>query len=204
MPRKRAPRRSGRRGICGWGCEAAAVLGAGIGLHEAVDRTSSGKQSAQPPFPYNVAPAKAGAQIECRLAVGQPGRNQRWKTGLCCSQIRDLRMGSSLLSGAVLATFNWSENRRAGHLQDRRPAHPAPHAPWRVISARRADKLLREKLSERVFAVRVRAFNRSYGGAELNMHLSLSQDMTPLADFLKTMKDKGLHGVTAGVERGTI
>jgi len=78
------------------------------------------------------------------------------------------------------------------------------HAPWRVISARRADKLLREKLFERVFAVRVRAFNRSYGGAELNMHLSLSQDMTPLADFLKTMKDKGLHGVTAGLERGTI
>jgi hypothetical protein len=77
-------------------------------------------------------------------------------------------------------------------------------APWRVISARRADRLLREKLFERVFAVRIRAFNRSYGGAELNMHLSLSQDMTPLADFLRIMKDKGLHGVTAGLERGTI
>jgi hypothetical protein len=77
-------------------------------------------------------------------------------------------------------------------------------APWRVISARRADKLLREKLFDRVFAVRIRSFNRSYGGAELNMHLSLSQDMTPLKDFLQVMKDKGLHGVTAGLERGTI
>ena len=73
-----------------------------------------------------------------------------------------------------------------------------------VISARRADRLLREKLFERVFAVRVRAFNRSYGGAELNMHLSLSQDMTPLSDFLQIMKDKGVHGVPAGIERGTI
>ncbi len=77
-------------------------------------------------------------------------------------------------------------------------------APWRVISARRADKLLREKLFERVFAVRVRSFNRSYGGAELNMHLSLNQDMTPLEEFLKVMNEKGLHGVTAGLERGTI
>lgn len=58
-----------------------------------------------PCLPHNVAPAKAGAQIECRPAVGQPGRNQRWKAGLCCSQIRDLCMGSSLQSGAILSTL---------------------------------------------------------------------------------------------------
>jgi len=77
-------------------------------------------------------------------------------------------------------------------------------ATWRVLSARKADKLLREKLFDRVFAVRVRAFNRNYRNAELDMHFSLSQDMTPLHRFLEIIRDKGLHGVTAELERGTV
>jgi len=56
----------------------------------------------------------------------------------------------------------------------------------------------------RTFAVRVKSFARSYGGAELNMHFSISQDMTPLQRFLDIVKDKGLHGITAELERGTV
>jgi hypothetical protein len=77
-------------------------------------------------------------------------------------------------------------------------------APWHVLSARRANQILREKLFERVFAVRVKSFARSYGGAELNMHFSISQDMAPLQRFLGIIKDKGLHGITAELERGTV
>lgn len=77
-------------------------------------------------------------------------------------------------------------------------------APWHVLSARRANQILRERLFERVFAVRVKSFARSYGGAQLNMRFSLSQDMTPLQRFLGIIRDKGLHGITAELERGTV
>ncbi|MGD9602335.1 MAG: hypothetical protein AB7O21_00680 [Gammaproteobacteria bacterium] len=75
---------------------------------------------------------------------------------------------------------------------------------WYVLSARRANQILREKLFERVFAVRVKSFARNYAGAELNMHFSLRHDMTPLQRFLGIIKDKGLHGITAELERGTV
>lgn len=77
-------------------------------------------------------------------------------------------------------------------------------SPWRVISARRADLLLRETLFERVYAVRVRAFTRNYRNAELDMHFSLSSDMTPLIDLLKQIGDLGLHGVVGKLERGLL
>lgn len=46
-------------------------------------------------------------------------------------------------------------------------------APWRVISAHRADRLLHKLLFERVYAVRVRGFASSYRRAEVDMHLSI-------------------------------
>jgi len=77
-------------------------------------------------------------------------------------------------------------------------------ADWRVISARKADLLLRERLFERVFAVRVRAFARNYRNAELDMHFSLKEDLTPLEEFLEILKSHGLHGLTARLERGLV
>jgi hypothetical protein len=77
-------------------------------------------------------------------------------------------------------------------------------AEWRVLSARRANDLLRKLLFERVFAVRVRAFARNYRNAELDMHFSIRQDLTPLGDFLGLLKNSGLHGLTARLERGVI
>ena len=78
------------------------------------------------------------------------------------------------------------------------------NAEWRVISARKADNLLRSKLFDRVYAVRVRAFARNYRNAELDMHFSLKEDLTKLDEFLELLKTRGLHGLTAHLERGTV
>jgi hypothetical protein len=77
-------------------------------------------------------------------------------------------------------------------------------ATWYVLSARRADKLLRELLFDRVYGVRVRAFARNYGGAELDMHFSLSKDLTKLTDFLATLRNDGLTKVLGMLERGAM
>jgi hypothetical protein len=77
-------------------------------------------------------------------------------------------------------------------------------AEWRIISARKADQLLRNMLFERVYAVRVRSFARNYRNAELDMHFSISQDLTRLAEFLSLIKNTGLHGVTGHLERGLV
>lgn len=75
-------------------------------------------------------------------------------------------------------------------------------ADWYVISARRADRLLREKLYERVYALKVRNFTRVFRGAEVDMHFSLSQDLIPLQTFLGTLRESGSHAVTSRLERG--
>jgi hypothetical protein len=77
-------------------------------------------------------------------------------------------------------------------------------APWRILSARRAENLLRERLFERVYAVRIRGFNRSYRNAEVDMHFSLASDMTPLPDLLGKIASTGLHRVAAELERGLL
>lgn len=75
-------------------------------------------------------------------------------------------------------------------------------ADWYMLSARRADKLLREKLFNRVFALRVRNFARAFRGAELDMHFSLSNDLTPLPTFLETLRERGPQAVSTYLERG--
>jgi hypothetical protein len=76
------------------------------------------------------------------------------------------------------------------------------HGSWHVLSARRADKLLREKLFERVYALRIRGFAQQFRGAELDMHFSLSTDLTPLDTYLHTLRESGYPMVTTLLERG--
>lgn len=73
---------------------------------------------------------------------------------------------------------------------------------WYILSARKADKLLREFLFERVFALKIRNFAQVFRGAELDMHFSLSRDLTPLRSFLNTLRKEGTHKVTTLLERG--
>jgi hypothetical protein len=77
-------------------------------------------------------------------------------------------------------------------------------ADWFVLSARRADRLLREKLYDRVFALRVRGFAQHFRRAELDMHFSLSEDLTPLDRFLNTLKIEGQTKVASMLERGAL
>ena len=73
---------------------------------------------------------------------------------------------------------------------------------WYVLSARRADILLRKLLFERVFALRVRNFARAFRGAELDMHFSLSTDLIPLRTFLRALRAGGPQHITTLMERG--
>jgi hypothetical protein len=77
-------------------------------------------------------------------------------------------------------------------------------AEWRVISARRADHLLRSLLFERAYALRVRAFAQNYRGAELDMHFSISKDLHPLQELFDTLRDHGMTGLVSRLERGTL
>jgi hypothetical protein len=73
---------------------------------------------------------------------------------------------------------------------------------WYILSARRADKLLRELLFDRVFALRVRGFAQQFRAAELDMHFSLSRDLIPLKRFLATLREEGATKVATLLERG--
>lgn len=73
-------------------------------------------------------------------------------------------------------------------------------AEWRVISARKADLLLRDLLWKRVFAVRRRGFART----QVNMHFSLTGDLTSLRDFLELWRNRGPQGLASMLERGTV
>jgi hypothetical protein len=77
-------------------------------------------------------------------------------------------------------------------------------ARWYVLSARRGDSLLREKLFERVYAVRVPGFARHFGKAELDMHFSLKQDLRELHGFLRELREGGLQRASSMLERGDI
>jgi len=75
-------------------------------------------------------------------------------------------------------------------------------ADWYILSARRADQLLRRYLFERVYALKVRNFARAFSGAEVDMHFSLSRDLIPLKEFLEVLRDQGSTAITTRLERG--
>jgi len=56
-------------------------------------------------------------------------------------------------------------------------------AEWYVLSARKADKLLRDQLFDRVYGLRIRGFAQQFRSAELDMHFSLESDLVPLTFF---------------------
>lgn len=62
-----------------------------------------------------------------------------------------------------------------------------PEGQLRVISAKKADRLLREKLFERVHALSLKGFTRRFRNAEVDMHFSLSTELTPVRTFLELL-----------------
>ncbi len=77
-------------------------------------------------------------------------------------------------------------------------------APWYVLSARRASGLLSAKLFDRVFALRIRGFAQQFRSAELDMHFSLKEDLTPLDSFFATLRNEGQTKVAGLLERGSM
>ena len=77
-------------------------------------------------------------------------------------------------------------------------------AKFRVLSARRAYSLMREKLFERVQALKVRSFNRVFRNAEIDMHLSLSTEMIAFEQFLTLLAERGPVELALRLDRGEI
>lgn len=77
-------------------------------------------------------------------------------------------------------------------------------ARWRVLSARKAQKVMKDLLFQRVFALTVKNFTRAYSRAEVDMHFSLAADMMPLEDFLKQLKAMGHIGMGGQIADGKI
>lgn len=89
-----------------------------------------------------------------------------------------------------------------GHPAYERTRARMSEARWFVLGAKKADKLLRELLFERVFALRMRNFSRQFRQAELDMHFSLSRDLTPLTTYLAMLSEHGYPRITTLLERG--
>jgi hypothetical protein len=75
---------------------------------------------------------------------------------------------------------------------------------WFIFSARRAHEIMKERLFERVFALEQRGFNKSFKNAEIDMHLSFSNDMMPVKEFLAQSKKLSAAQIYSMIERGTI
>ncbi len=75
---------------------------------------------------------------------------------------------------------------------------------FRVLSARRAEQLLKEKLFDRVFALRQRAFTAAYRNAEIDMHLSLTREMVPVREFLAAVASESPQRLTVLLDRGEL
>jgi hypothetical protein len=62
-----------------------------------------------------------------------------------------------------------------------------PDGKFRVISASKTYQLLRDKLFERVHALSLKSFTRRFRNAEVDMHLSLSTELTPARTFFELL-----------------
>lgn len=75
---------------------------------------------------------------------------------------------------------------------------------FRVISASRAERLMKEKLFERVFALRQRAFTSAFRNAEIDMHFSLTREMVPVRDFLATVASESPQRLAVLLYQGEV
>jgi hypothetical protein len=77
-------------------------------------------------------------------------------------------------------------------------------AEWYVLSAMKADKLLRALLFDRVYALKIRGFVRQFRSAEVDMHFSLKGDLMPLRTALHILREEGQHKVTSLLSSGEV
>jgi hypothetical protein len=77
-----------------------------------------------------------------------------------------------------------------------------PEGKFRIISARKAHNLLHEKLFERVHALSLKGFTRRFRNAEVDMHFSLSRELTPVRTFFELLIKESPQRVAVGLDRG--
>lgn len=63
---------------------------------------------------------------------------------------------------------------------------------------------MKEKLFERVFALRQRAFTSAFRDPEIDMHFSLTQEMMPIREFLALVAAESPQRLTVLLDRGEI
>lgn len=64
-----------------------------------------------------------------------------------------------------------------------------PEGQFRVLSASRAMALLQTQLFDRVHALSLKAFTRKFRNAEVDMHFSLTRELTPARTFLELTRE---------------
>lgn len=109
------------------------------------------------------------------------------------------KLGKRDVEEAAVATLVADAPPLVGRLRER-----IAQSEFRVISASRAEHVLKERLFERVFALRQRAFTSAFRNAEIDMHFSLSSEMTPIRDFLRRVSDESPQRLTVLLDRGDI
>ena len=61
-----------------------------------------------------------------------------------------------------------------------------------------------DRLFTRVHALRIPSFNRVFRNAEIDMHLSLSEEMIGFDEFLRTLAKRGSLELAVRLDRGEI
>lgn len=77
-----------------------------------------------------------------------------------------------------------------------------PEGQFRVLGAQKAYNLLKEKLFDRVHALSLKGFTRRFRNAEVDMHLSLPQEMTPVRAFLELIMKESPQKAAVLLYRG--
>jgi len=77
-------------------------------------------------------------------------------------------------------------------------------AEWYVLSARKANDLLKKMFIERVYALRVRNFAQAFRRAEVDMHFSLKNDLATLKELFRILREEGPTKTAGLLERGTL
>ncbi len=73
---------------------------------------------------------------------------------------------------------------------------------FRVISVQKAHRLLHEKLFERVHALTLKGFTSRFRNAEVDMHFSLTEDLTPVQKFLEMLTTESAQVATVKLTKG--
>ncbi len=73
---------------------------------------------------------------------------------------------------------------------------------WYILSGFKAHALLKNLMFKRCYALVTPRFTFQFKGAEVDMHFSISQDLVPLNEFLRVMKEGGIQKVTTMLATG--